>query len=161
MAVKMVTFPGQQEIIAYFNIHPGHNMVLQSENITKNFPGATDKIAAFFANKIMKQSEILDSVSAVLLGPKEWEAEKNAMEALNEIVSRLEKKSDADSTTEIEKWKTTRSEVQQANSLVTVTAKFYSAVLNDLLDKATFTPPSPAEKRWKKHIPVVILTKHQ
>ncbi len=157
MAVKMVTFPGQQEIIAYLNTHPGHNIVLQSEKITKNFPGATEKVATFFANKKMKLSEILDNVSAVLWGPEEWKAEKQARDALDDLIRGLEQRS----APEAENWKLTRKEVQQANSLFNVTADFYCDTLKDLLDKATFTPPSPGERKWKKHIPVVNLTNSQ
>ncbi len=157
----MVAFPGRQEMLTYMNNHPGHNIVLQNPQLTKNFPGATEKVAAFFANKKMVQNEILDNVSAILWGPEKWKEEKQSRQLFNDLITGLEKTSDTYYIEQAKTWKSIRMEAEAGNTLFNVTANMYCEILKDLLDKATFTPPGPGENKWKKHIPVVNLTNNQ
>ncbi len=160
-----VSFPNQQAIIDYINGHP-IKPSLETKFMQSTTPNGVGKIAKFFADKTMPREEIKKNLEVILVNQEENEKPASLSTALEKLILSCEKIDAKSEKKQPSQFTSSMKEVYEisknADRNFEIAIKIYDSVLQDLLDGATFTPPSIEEQAkgnhsWTRHVQVMNL----
>ena len=143
------TFPDQQAIINYFNSHPMKITGCFDKPVMQNY--SIEKVAAFFANKIMTLTEIEKNVrSALFESIPDEEVKKLAQ--LTIALQVFADKPTGSASNVAHELSAIHDRTKPANPTFEVPVMIYAEVLKDLIEKAPCSPPKDGGTTLTKHV---------
>ncbi len=150
-----VTFPDQQAIIAYINSHPMKQTGCFDKPVMQRY--SIEKVAVYFANKVMIPNEIEKNVRGLLVEDIQDEETKEMAQLTIGLQSFADKCNEIDAkygsvSSSAREIKKIYDQTKPANPMFEVPVLVYTSVLQDLIEKATYTPPKDGKGGWTKNV---------
>lgn len=150
----LVCFPNQQEIVQYFNSHPLKTEGSFETAVAKsNGPDGIEKVSKYFADKKMLFSSIKNGVEEALTDHEEAKKQAELEIALGKFLMSCEQIDAGKPSHFTQQMKQIYQDIQIHQTWFDAVVALHVHVLEDLLERATYTPPTQeGETRWTRHV---------